>query len=204
MASGGVWTTERKILGNLVPFLCALPFAAWGLWTIARDRAVTPAGVGWLAFGTLVGWIALSQFGFWDNSRMRRLLEARVHETDKRWFVGFASPKFAGVLDAHEDVGFLILGKDVLLFAGDSRRVELPKDCVARVVFRPNVHSAVGLGRWVSVEGVVKGKPVRMLLEPRERSSMLGNLRLSGRLKREIEEWASEDKAKRTGDKRAS
>lgn len=190
MAVGGVWTTERKLLGNLIPFLFALPFAGWGIWTIARDRAVTPAGVGWLAFGTFVGWIALALFGFWDNGKMRRLLDARINAPGKRWFVGFASPKFAGLLDAHEDVGFLIFGKDDLLFAGDSRRVELPKDCVVRVVYRPNVHTAVGLGRWVSVEGVVKGQPVRMLLEPREKSTMMGNLLYSKRLKAEIEEWA--------------
>ena len=190
MPTGGeVWTTERKILGNLMPFLAWLPFAAWGVWTVARDRAVTPAGLGWLAFATLVGWASVSLFGLWGNAAMRRQLAARIKDPGERWFVGFASPKFSGLLDAHEDVGFLILGKDVLLFAGDSRRVELPKDCVARVGFRPNVHSCLGLGRWVSVEGVVRGTPVRMLLEPRERSTMLGNFRLSGRLRREIENW---------------
>lgn len=190
--ANGVWTTGRKWLGNLVPFACALPFAAWGVWIVARDRAVTPQGLGWLALGTVVGWIALSLFGFWGNATMRRLLAARLHPQGEPWFVGFASPKFAGLLDAHEDVGFLILGKDDLTFLGDSRRVELPKDCVVRVVFRPNVHTMVGLGRWVSVEGVVKGQPVRMLLEPRERPTMLGNLRLSGRLRREIEAWQRE------------
>ena len=185
-----VWTAERKWLGNGVPFLCGLPFAAWGLWTVARDRNVSPASLGWLVLGTAIGWVALSFFGLWGNATMRRLLTARLHPKGDFRFVGFASPKFAGLLDAHEDVGFLIMGKDELLFLGDSLRVELPKDCVVRVAFRPNVHSVVGLGRWVSVEGVVKGKPVRMLLEPRERPTMLGNLRASGRLRRDIEGWA--------------
>lgn len=184
-----VWTTQRKVLGNLIPFLVWLPFAAWGIWVVARDRAVTPSGLGWLAFATLVGWAAVSTFGLWDNAAMRRQLAARIRDPGERWFVGFASPKFSGLLDAHEDVGFLIMGKDVLLFAGDSHRVELPKDCVVRVGFRPNVHTVLGLGRWVSVEGVVRGKPVRMLVEPREQATMLGNLRRSGRLRREIEEW---------------
>lgn len=185
-----VWTTEKKWLGNLVPFLCWIPFALGGVWVVARDRAVTPFGLGLLAVGTLVGWVALCLFGFWGNASMRRLLEARIQEKGDKWFVGFASPKYTGMLDAHEDVGFLIFGKDVLTFAGDSRRVELPRDSVVRVRFRPNVHTAVGLGRWVAVEGVVEGQPVRMLLEPRERATMLGNLRLSGRLRREIEAWA--------------
>ena len=186
---------ERKILGNLVPFLVWLPFAVWGLWIVARDRAVTPAGLGWLAFATFVGWASVSLFGLWGNGAMLRQLSARIKDPGDRWFVGFASPRFSGLLDAHEDVGFLILGKDVLLFAGDSRRVELPKDCVARVGFRPNVHSVLGLGRWVSVEGVVRGTPVRMMLEPRERSTMLGNFRLSARLRREIEGWAKGQRA---------
>lgn len=186
----GVWTTGRKWLGNLVPFLVWLPFAAAGVGVVARDRAVTPLGLGLLALGTLAGWVALSLFGLWGNASMRRLLQARLKPQGEAWFVGFASPKFTGMLDAHEDVGFLILGKDELTFEGDSRRVELPKDCVVRVGFRPNVHTAVGLGRWVSVEGVVKGQPVRMLLEPRERNTMMGNLRLSGRLRRDIEGWA--------------
>ncbi len=185
-----VWTAKNKWLGNLVPFFCGLPFAAAGLWVVARDRAVTPLGLGLLAFGTFVGWVALSFFGLWGNASMRRLLEARLRPQGEKWFVGFASPKFAGLLDAHEDVGFLIFGKDELTFLGDSRRVELPKDCVVRVGFRLNVHTAVGLGRWVSVEGVVKGKPVRMLLEPRERNTMMGNFRQSRRLRRAIEEWA--------------
>ena len=184
-----VWTAGRKWAGNIVPFLFALPFAAWGIWTIVRDRAASPSSLVWLGFGIVVGWVALSLFGFWGNGTMRRLLSARLLPEDGSWFVGFASPKFAGLLDAHEDVGFLILGKDELTFAGDSRRVELPKDCVVRVVFRPNVHSLVGLGRWVSVEGVVKGQPVRMLLEPRRKPTMLGNLLLSGQLKAEIEAW---------------
>ena len=193
-----VWTTGRKWAGNLVPLLFALPFASWGVWTIVRDRAASPTGLVWLGLGILAGWVALSFFGFWGNATMRRLLAARLLPGEEPWFVGFASPKFAGLLDAHEDVGFLILGKDELVFAGDSRRVELPKDCVARVVFRPNVHSLVGLGRWVSVEGVVKGQPVRMLLEPRQRPTMLGNLRLSGKLKAEIEAWRKGDEGRRT------
>jgi hypothetical protein len=187
-----VWTTGRKWAGNLIPFLCWLPFALAGIFVIARDRAITPLGIGLLALGTVVGWIALSLFGFWGNASMRRLLEARIKDKGHRWFVGFASPRFTGLLDAHEDVGFLIFGKDALTFAGDSQRVELSKDAVVRVRFRPNIHTVVGLGRWICVEGVVKGQPVRMFVEPRERATMLGNLRLSKKLKAEIEAWAKE------------
>lgn len=174
-----------------MPFLCWLPFAVAGLYLMARDRAVTPDGILLLGIGTVVGWFGISIFGFWGNATMRRALEARIKDKGERWFVGFASPKFAGVLDAHEDVGFLIFGKDSLLFAGDSLRVEMPKDSVVRVRFRPNVHTVVGLGRWVCVEGVVKGQPVRMFIEPRERRTMLGNLLISKKLKREIETWSA-------------
>ena len=185
----GVWTTGRKWAGNLVPLLFWLPFLAGGLWIVARDRTVTPFAVSIMLAGTAVGWIALSLFGLWGNASMRRLLDARTKEKGERWFVGFATPKYAGLLDAHEDVGFLIFGKDALLFAGDSRRVEIRRDEIVRVRFRPNVHTMVGLGRWVSIEGVSKGQPVRMMVESRERPTMLGNLRLSGKLRREIEGW---------------
>ncbi len=185
-----VWTTGRKWAGNIMPFLCWLPFAGVGIYAMARDRSVTPFGVELLVAGTVAGWVGISVFGFWGNATMRRQLAARIKDKGERWFVGFATPKFSGVLDAHEDVGFLIFGKDVLLFAGDSLRVEMPKDAIVQVRFRANVHTIVGLGRWVCVEGIVQGKPVRMFIEPRERRTMLGNLRLSGKLRKEIEAWA--------------
>ena len=146
-----------------------------------------------------MGWLSLSLFGLWGNATMRRLLDARIKDQGERWFVGFASPKYTGLLDAHEDVGFLIFGKDVLTFAGDSRRVEILRDDVVRVRFRPNVHSVVGLGRWVSVEGVVKGSPIRMFVESRERPTMLGNLRLSRKLRKRIESWVADERIGGTG-----
>lgn len=166
-----------------------LPFAVLGILAVAREKAVTPIGLGYLAAGTAAGWVALCLFGFWGNRGMRRVLEARLKEKGERWFVGFASPKYAGLLDAHEDIGFLVMGDRNLTFVGDSLRVELPRDNVVRVTYRANAHTAVGLGRWVCVEGIAKGQPVRMMVEPRERSTMLGNLLLSKKLRAEIEAW---------------
>lgn len=190
----GVWTLGRKWAGNLVPLAFWLPFFAWSLTTVVRDRTVTPVPVFIMLAGTVAAWVAMSLFGLWGNASMRRLLDARIKDQGERVFVGFASPKYTGLLDAHEDVGFLIFGKDALAFVGDSRRVEIFRDDVVRVRFRPNAHTVVGLGRWVCVEGVVKGQPVRMFVEPRERPTMLGNLWQSGTLKRKIEAWAGAGK----------
>jgi hypothetical protein len=61
-----------------------------------------------------------------------------------------------------------------------------------RVRFRANVHTVIGLGRWISIEGFADGKPIRLLIEPRERPQLLGNLRYSKRLAQRIRRWASE------------
>ena len=117
---------------------------------------------------------------------MRRLLAARLRPPAGATFVGYAGPSFTGLLDAHEDVGFLDLGRDSLVFVGEGRKVEVPRREVERVTFRPNAHTWVGLGRWV----VVKAGAHTLLLEPRERPTMLGNAMISRRLRREIEAWA--------------
>ena len=68
-------------------------------------------------------------------------------------FVGCATPTYAGWLDPHEDVGFLLMEGDRLVFHGDRLNLVMMKADIATVRYRPNVHTMVGLGRWVSVEG---------------------------------------------------
>jgi hypothetical protein len=67
--------------------------------------------------------------------------------------------------------------------------VTLLKSEVQGVRYRPNVHTALGLGRWVSVEAKQNGKPVRLLIEPRESNTLLANRRLGKELRTRIEEW---------------
>lgn len=153
-----------------------------------------PAGLGLIALGTLMGWLAMNQFGFFQNGRMRRRLERILKERadlppSDRVFVGFASPRYAGMLDAHEDVGFFFLLPDRAVFVSETRRVELLKAQCVRVGYRANVHTLVGLGRWVSIDGLSDGKTVRMMIEPRERNTMLANLRRSKPLMMKVRRW---------------
>src|SRR5262249_16634940 len=100
-----------------------------------------------------------------------------------------ASSRHHSVLDAHEDVGFLAFGPYELEFIGDTKRVRIVREQVTRVHFLPNVHTLVGLGRWIGIEATINGMPVRLLVEPRERNTLLGNLALSGWLKKTIVDW---------------
>jgi hypothetical protein len=154
----------------------------------------------WLLFvGQVVGWLALNYFGLHDNEKMhrdmKRIVEHRAPPPPGPViFVGFASPRYHDILDAHQDIGFLSFGKDELEFIGDSQRVSLLRSQIIRVHFRPNIHSLLGLGRWIAIEGTISGRPVRMLVEPRERNTMLGNLMLGKWLKGMIDGWRKGEK----------
>lgn len=189
-----VWTSRRKWLGNIVPILFWIaPTAGGVVWIALTNRMIGP-GLWVLIGGQALGWIALNYFGLFENGRIRRdsmrnLTQRRPPPPGPVIFVGCASHKHQSLLDAHEDVGFLSFGENEIEFIGDERRMRILREQIQRVTFRPNVHTLVGLGRWISIEAVVNGMPVRMMLEPRERNTLLGNLMLSGWLKQVILEW---------------
>lgn len=189
-----VWTPRRKWLGNLVPALFWLTPTAIGVAWVMRTNQVFGPGLWLVLAGLVLGWLGLNYFGLFENGRLRRdsirnLSLRRPPPPGPVVFVGCASQKHRSLLDAHEDVGFLSMGPDELEFIGDSIRMRLLREQVMEVRFRVNVHTLVGLGRWVSVEGMIAGKHVRMLLEPRERDTMLGNFMLTGWLKKTLEDW---------------
>ncbi|RYG47424.1 hypothetical protein EON79_07405 [bacterium] len=188
-----VWTERRKALGNLIPgFIWAVPTVA-GLVVMVLQGNLLGPGIWLLIAGTASGWLATGLFGLWDNARMRDelrgLLTARGEKLDDSHFVGFASPRYTGLLDAHEDVGFLILKPDRLRFVGEHRIVEVHGSDISQVRLRPSVHTVIGLGGWVSVEGQVQGQPIRVSFEPRERPTMFGNARRRRSLRTAIEMW---------------
>jgi hypothetical protein len=193
-----VWTSRRKWLGNVVPIIFwLLPTAGGVYWTFLIGRAtgkVLGPGLWLLLGGQVLGWIFLNLFGLFENGRMRRdsmrnLALRRPPAPGPVVFVGCASSKHHSMLDAHEDVGFLAFGPHELEFIGDQNRMRILREQITTVRYLPNVHTIVGLGRWVSVEASINGLPVRLLLEPRERNTMSGNLALSGWLKKTIEDW---------------
>jgi hypothetical protein len=195
-----MWSTGRKLMGNLIPALIGIPLLAIGLRVMQNTLAVFGAGLIWMGCGVVAMWLAVNFVGLFANSQMRRELGTRLR--DRRIgslagarFVGCATPTYAGWLDPHEDVGFLRLESDRLLFLGDRLELVMMKKDVTVVCFRPNVHTLVGLGRWIAVEGIAEGKRVRMLLEPRERPTLLGNLLFSKKLRSEIDHWLKEQKA---------
>jgi hypothetical protein len=183
------------VLGNLVPAFVWLIPAAAGLFIMASTRHLLGTGLWLLGASTVLGWLALDTFGFFENAQMRKEVEKILTGRKEAPiagspFVGFATPKYHGLLDAHEDVGFLQILPDRLTFVSETRKVEVLSKEVRRIRYRPNIHTLLLLGRWVSVEGESGGKPIRLLVEPRERSTMLGNFRESSRLRDRLAKWA--------------
>jgi len=192
-----VWTARRKALGNVIPLLFWLPLTLAGIAVAVVREEVLGTGLWLIVAATVVGWLALNQFGFYQNGRMRRELERLMRAKGEdlsadRTFVGFASPRYHGLLDAHEDIGFLRILPDRLRFVSENRVLEVPKEDIREVRYRPNVHTIVGLGRWISVEGTAEGRPIRLLVEPRERGTMLGNLRYGPKLRAKLRRWLKE------------
>ncbi|MFN3683140.1 MAG: hypothetical protein ACK41F_04295 [Fimbriimonadaceae bacterium] len=177
--------------GNLLPVaLAAIPLLIGIRLAIRTGDTLGPA-LAWVAASPIVGWLAANLFGLVGNGALRREVAQRVPHPRAALFVGFASPGHWGLLDAHEDVGFLYWTEDRIVFAGERAQVVLPRSGVRRVGFRPNPHTWALLGGWVCVEAEVDGKRARLLIEPRERATLIGNARLSRRLIRELRSWAS-------------
>lgn len=145
----------------------------------------------WVVASPIVGWLAGNAFGLLGNGALRREIAQRIPHPRSAVFVGFASPGYWGLWDAHEDVGFLYWTDDRIVFSGERTQVVLPRAGVHRVCFRPNPHTWVLLGGWVCVEAEVDGKRARLLVEPRERPTLIGNARLARQLIRELRAWAS-------------
>jgi len=194
LVAATVWTSQRRFLGNFIPALFWLPLALAGLYQLFAKGLTIGLGLWLLVASTILGWIALNFFGLFQNGRMRRQLE-RILQSEKRdlsgehFFVGFATPKYSSMVDAHEDVGFLRLLKDKLEFVSEVRTIEMSRAEITDIRFRMNVHSIVGLGRWVSVEAKLGDKPIRLLIEPRERATLLGNRIYSSTLRARLREW---------------
>lgn len=187
-------------MGNLIPAVIGVPPVAFGLHVMRSTLVVFGTGLVWMGGGLVATWLAVNFLGLFANRKIRTELGMRLRgrlagTLAGAHFVGCATPAFTGWLDPHEDIGFLFLDRDRLAFLGDSLELVVMKRDVCVVRFRPNVHTLVGLGRWISVEGVASGKPVRLLLEPREKPTLWGNLRYSNRLRAAIEDWLRQEEA---------
>jgi hypothetical protein len=191
---GRVWTAGRKWMGNLIPLAFMLPLAITGVVTMIQDQEITPLAIGFCVGALVVGWIAVDLFGFFGNATLKREIQKKVlpkagRDASGGTFVGFARPSYSGLLDAHEDLGYLFLTDNSLEYVGEIHQVSIPRKDILAVRYRPNIHSALGLGRWVSVEAMHEKKPVRVLVEPREARTLLGNKRVGTELRKKIDAW---------------
>lgn len=187
-----VWNQYRQWMSNLVPLLLSVPVFVAGMLFYQQGRMLQ-AFVFWGAF-PVVGWLAVNFLGLFQNGRMMRVLRPRFLDeypelADSAVFVGFARPKYRSLLEAHEDIGWLLLHRDRIEFLGERQRHSLAREEIHGARFRANAHSLLGLGRWISIEGMRDGKPVRLMIEPRQRGSLLANKRLSGTILNTIQEW---------------
>lgn len=181
-------------MGNLLPTLVALPFGAFGVWDLARTRDIfSIPGLLSLLACPIAGWLAVNAFGLWGNRSMQRAVFRRHYasasEDPQRYFVGIATPGYRSLWDPHEDVGYLELLPDMLRYRGDAKSLEIPKRAIREVVRKPNAHTWLGLGGWISIEGILEGRPIRLSIEPRERNTLLANRRVSAELLERLHAW---------------
>ncbi len=193
---GKVWTTTRKVMGNVLPLVLASPFLFPAVIALSQ-KGPSKELILWIGAFIATSWVLLALLGFFGNGGMKREMGRRLHierafDKTERYFVGFARPSFRSALDPHEDVGYLLLHDDRIEFYGAEHKISIDRDDVSGARFRPNTHTIVGLGRWVSVEAVVEEKPVRLLVEPREKATLIGNMLFSRRLLNRIREWKGE------------
>lgn len=176
---------RRKLAGNLLPSACGLAAAALA-FAARRGDISDPAPL--LGF-VLGAWLGANWLGLYRNRAMKAELALKLKPEGDAVFVGFATPDQGGLLDPHGDLGFLEFGKHELIVKGETHRLSILRRELSRVRFAPNVHTLIGLGRWLVLEGRVAGKRVRIRLEPRQEATLLGNLLYSSALRRRVEAW---------------
>jgi len=190
-----VWNNGRKWAGNLLPALFFVPFAGLGVkWMLDKGSIFGP-GLWLVVVGTVLGWLGLNIFGLYGNAFMRRELKRDltakgVDFNVPHLFVGFTTPRFFNVLDAHEDIGFVFLRQEILEFVGESHNLKVPRNEVTNIYFRPNIHTWVGIGRWICIEGTHKDKKFRLSIEPREKNFLILNLLEGKQTQMRLLKWA--------------
>lgn len=180
-----VWSTYRKLMANLVPALAFVPVFAIGLMLYQRGQHT--AALAFLIASPIVGLVAVNFLGLYQNSQMKLELRGLLGKEDAEpIFVGFSRPGSISALDPHDDLGWLVVGTRSVKFFGEKGAYDLPWSDIRAVRFRPNVHTLLGLGRWISFEGLKDGKQLRMMVEPRVHSTLLANKREGARLLRKL------------------
>lgn len=195
-----LWTPWKRLAGNLLPLLLSVPFLVLAVKQLSADPA-SPKVWLWAGCFLVIGWLSTNLLALLGNRGLRRTLELRLKvdgylQNGDMAFVGFARPGHKGLLDPHEDVGFLTWNKDSIDFLGAVHRFSVPVIEISAIRFRPNIHTWLGLGRWLSIESQKDDRSIRLLLEPREKSTLVGNLLYSKKLRRVLSDHVTEVQAK--------
>lgn len=187
-----IWTTRRRVMGNVLPSLFSLPFGIFGVARVLQHGVADQLGIAGVVAFPIVGWWALNLLGLYQNSAIRaelgrRLNSERPPEPRDIFFVGVARAAYRNAWDPHEDVAFLIVHEDALELYGEKVLATLPRAKIDSIRTKPNPHSLLGLGGWIVVRGSFPEKEWR--IECREKPTLLGNRLLRSRLKRHLETW---------------
>ncbi len=185
-----IWNLGRQLAGNFIPLALSLPLLALALQETVRFGPTARGGLLTLAF-LAVGWLSVNLFGLVGNRSLRKKLDFLYRDRfgadpAPRHFVGFARPGKFGLLDPHEDIGWLIYRNSSLDYWGEQFQFELPCPAISGVGLRRNFHSLLGLGGWIAIDAELGGKPIRLLVEPRERGTHWGNARLRKEWRKEL------------------
>ena len=193
-----VWTTGRKMIGNLLPLVLSAPILYPAAIAFGDGGFRQAPFYYWLGGFVATAWLLVGLLGLAGNGAVRSEMGRRLHmerpfDQQAKVFVGFARPSYKGLLDAHEEVGFLFIHEEEIEYWGETRKVRIRRDDIDEIRFRANPHSWIGLGRWICVEANVAEKPIRLLVEPRQRATMFGNVREGKRLLKELRAWKKQE-----------
>lgn len=187
------WTLFRQVAGNVLPFAHWLPtfILAWLMIALTGGSApftlLVLAGV--FASLTVGTWAMFDRFGMFQNAEMRRSLRARLSALPeppprgRTWFVGMATQAHFGWLDTDEDVGYLSLYPDRLVYVGDRYHLAVPREQVLSVERRPvPFYSLIGY-YWTVVrfQDAERGEPNSVRLLSREVDRVLTQQRDANR-----------------------
>lgn len=156
-------------MGNLVPLAGAL-FAT----LVAAGLGL---GIWSLIVGVSVGIPLISRYGFWENRQIREELESRFPHGGE--LVGFVYDRSADFLDAHAEVGLLYLPPGCIVLCTEHRTLRLPLNDKTAFGRKFNIHAAVGLGGWISIENAGH-RP--LLIESRAKDTMFAAKRCTNDL----------------------
>jgi len=186
-----VWNLKRKILGNVLPGILCVPSLIAGLLLFKIEDPFAQVPLGLMFISPVVGWFCVNVMGLYDNSTMRSEIGRKLDrelgaESRRQFFVGYSNPKFRSIWDPHEFVGFLIIEPDKWTLFGESEKLEILTKDILGISWKKNTHSAMLLGGFMKVDFRDAAGVKTLLIESREKNSLLANKKVTRSLVKEF------------------